>query len=153
MPLKGLSEYLDENYGASVFDEAVKSGESYVFHICGDKIARGKVTDDRRYEITLESDGEGGVSDCPKHDIKLVYPARMEDKVFPMVKIDKTVAKMGLAPTLQLSARNHVKNKTLYPLMMEREVLFFTLLGGETPKGLIQSFRNSVGSSQRVEII
>ncbi|MBW2103558.1 MAG: hypothetical protein JRH05_13000, partial [Deltaproteobacteria bacterium] len=45
-----------------------------------------------------------------------------------------------LEPILSPKLRNHIKNKSLYPLMMEREVVFFTLLEGEIIRGVISGF-------------
>ncbi len=134
MPLEGLKEYLEENYGSSVFDEALESGESYQFHVHGGEVLKGKVVENARYEIKVENEEAGGVVECLKHDIKLAYPGKLSDTVLPMIKTDKKVARQNIGPILQVSARGHIKNKTLYPLMKEREVLFFTLLGGEQLK-------------------
>ena len=61
----------------------------------------------------LQVDVGGEVpEDLPKLHVKLLYPA----------------------------ARHHVKNKSLFVLMQDREVVFFTLLEGEVIRGVISAF-------------
>jgi sRNA-binding regulator protein Hfq len=103
-------------------------------------VLRGRVVENGKYDIKIEREETGEVVECLKHDIKLAYPACISDTVLPLIKTDKKVAKKKIEPILQVSARGHIKNKSLYPLMKEREVLFFTLLGGEKLKGIVASF-------------
>jgi hypothetical protein len=50
------------------------------------------------------------------------------------------VQRQGLEPIVSPKERHHIKNKTLFPLMQDREVLFFTLLEGEIIRGLVAAF-------------
>jgi hypothetical protein len=50
------------------------------------------------------------------------------------------VQALGLEPIYAPAERYIVKNKTLFPLMKEREVVFCTLLEGEVIRGIIADF-------------
>jgi sRNA-binding regulator protein Hfq len=56
------------------------------------------------------------------------------------IKIDSSVRSMGLEAIYSTKGRHFIKNKSLYPLMLDREVLFITLLEGEILRGVIQAF-------------
>ncbi|MBW2066459.1 MAG: hypothetical protein JRJ03_16235 [Deltaproteobacteria bacterium] len=135
----GLQEYLDEKYIESVFDRALDSKEPWEFHICGQEIIRAKVVENQKYDVKLEIEGKGEET-IPKLNIKLLYPGDLAEKVRPLIKVDEKVRKLGLEPIVPPSKRNHIKNKSLFPLMKEREVVFFTLLEGEVIKGLVTDF-------------
>jgi hypothetical protein len=47
---------------------------------------------------------------------------------------------MGLEPIISPKKRYHIKNKSIFPLMKERAVLFFTLIEGEIIKGIVAGF-------------
>ena len=140
MGLTGLNEYLKENYDISIFDHAVKTGEILDFHLNWENVLRGKVNENLKYSVRIESGDTGEISEYEKLNIRLVYPGAISGKVFPLIKPDDKIKKMKLSSTMKVSARNHIKNKTLYSLMTDREVVFFTLIGGEKLKGLIGSF-------------
>ncbi len=137
--LSGLKEYLNENYGESIFDEACRSKEPWVLHLHGHRIIRAKIRVNLVYDIKIEaSDAEASVLN--KTDVKFLYPLTLSEQVKPLLKVDKKVSKQALEPIIKPSLRHHVKNKSLFPLMMERQVVFFTLLEGEIIKGLITGF-------------
>jgi len=50
------------------------------------------------------------------------------------------VADLALEPLFSPHNRFYIKNKSLFSLMKEKEVVFFTLLEGERIKGLISDF-------------
>ncbi|MBW2029708.1 MAG: hypothetical protein JRH06_13180 [Deltaproteobacteria bacterium] len=137
--LRGLQEYLDERYHLSVFDQALESKEPWEFRVCGQEILRGRVAENQKYDVKLNIEGKGEEV-VPKLNIKLLYPVALAEKVSPLIKVDQKVRKLGLEPILSPSKRNHIKNKSLFPLMKEREVVFFTLLEGEVIKGLVTDF-------------
>jgi len=56
MPLIGLNDYLNENYNTSIFDEALRSREVFEFHIHKHLIQAGRVTENDKYEIKLDSE-------------------------------------------------------------------------------------------------
>lgn len=137
--LKGLQEYLKENYGTSVFDQACESKTPWEFHLHGHRIIRAKILKNLVYDLKIESD-DIQESVLSKTDVKLLYPLEISEKVHPLLKTDPKVKKAALEPILAPALRHHIKNKSLFPLMKERKVALFTLLEGEIIKGLITGF-------------
>lgn len=137
--LKGLDEYLAANYERSVFDEAAGSPDPWVLHLHGGTAEQGLVTENLKFDIGFR-DLEGGKKVIPKITVKFLYPGRLSSSVPPLIKWDQKVKAMALGPIMAPGARFHIKNKTLYPAMEEKKVLFFTLLEGEILKGIIRGF-------------
>lgn len=140
--LFGLQEYLTANYHASVFDQAFESKEPHVFHLHGHRIVRATVVENLKYDIGLKVDETTSpdLTHLPKTDVKLVYLAALGDKVGPLLTVDKKVRDLRMEPIIPAGERHHVKNKSLFPLMKERRVVFFTLMEGEVVKGLVSGF-------------
>ena len=137
--LLGLQEYLNESYNTSVFDLAFESQEPLEFHLHNHRIIKAKVQENLRYDLRLSAE-ETGEEAFPKTDVKLLYPADQSDSVRPFLKTDKKVRDLGLEPIISPRMRHHIKNKSLFPLIKERRVLFFTLMEGEIIKGLVTDF-------------
>jgi len=137
--LLGLQDYLDEFYHRSIFEQARDSGQPWEFYMHGLRIIRGRILEDLTYDIKvdIEADGEQVL---PKVEVKLVYPVNVAESVRPLIKTDEAVQALGLGPILAPGRRNFVKNKTLFPLMKDKEVLFFTLLEGDVIKGIVKGF-------------
>lgn len=135
--LSGLEEYLDEAYSLSIFDKAIDS-KQWAMHVHGG-IIKAVIIENLRYDIKIstESSGEEVI---PKINIKLIYPANLSDSVTPLLTVDKKVKELGLEPISVPGTRYHIKNKSLFPLMKERKLVFFTLLEGEIIKGIIAGF-------------
>ena len=137
--LLGLQEYLDKNYNTSVFDQAFESQEPWEFHLYNHRIIKARVQENLRYNLRLRTE-ETGEEAFPKTDVKLLYPADQSDSIRPLLKTDKKVRDLGLEPIISPRMRHHIKNKSLFPLIKERRVLFFTLMEGEIVKGLVTGF-------------
>jgi len=137
--LLGFQEYLDENYNTSVFDQAFESQEPWEFHLHNHRIIKSKVQESLRYDLRISAE-ETGEELLPKTDVKLLYPENLSDTVTPLLKTDKQVRDLGLEPIISPRMRHHIKNKSLFPLIKERRVLFFTLIEGEIVKGLVTGF-------------
>jgi hypothetical protein len=137
--LLGLQEYLEANYNTSIFDQALESKEPWEFHIQNYRIIKARILENLRYDLRL-SNGETGDELLPKTDVKLLYPADMSDSVRPLLKTDKKVRDLKLEPIIPPRLRHHIKNKSLFPLIKERQVVFFTLMEGEVVKGLVTGF-------------
>jgi len=137
--LLGLDKYLDEKYGLSVFDKAFESKEPWALHLHNDLIITTRIIKNQKYDIEIEGDNKVDRV-LPKINVKIIYPAVQGDSVRPLVKTDKKVRELKLEPILSPRNRNHIKNKSLFPLMHERKVVLFTLLEGEILKGLIVDF-------------
>jgi len=137
--LKGLQEYLDENYHHSIFDTALQSGALWEFHLYAHRVVSAKIEENQVYDLVLNGEGLGK-DPIPKTDVKLLYPAEQTEAVRPLLKTDQKVNDLHLGPIIPPKDRHHIKNKTLFPLMKGREVLFFTLLEGERIKGILGGF-------------
>ncbi|MCJ7687241.1 MAG: hypothetical protein MUO68_23430 [Desulfobacteraceae bacterium] len=137
--LLGLKEYLAESYNTSVFDQAIESQEPWEFHLHNHRIIKSKVQENSRYDLRLSTE-ETGEELLPKTDVKLLYPADLSDSVRPFLKTDNKIRDLGLEPIISPRIRHHIKNKSLFPLIKERRVLFFTLMEGEIVKGLVTGF-------------
>ncbi len=137
--LKGLKEYIKAEYAKSVFDQAVASQIPYEIHMHGFRIIKARVIENLVFDIRADIEGQGEEI-LSKIQIKFLYPADQSETVRPLIKIDKKVKALGLEAILDFRVRYYVKNKTLYPLMKDREVLFFTLLEGDVLRGLVTDF-------------
>ena len=137
--LLGLKEYLDEVYTNSIFDQALDSKQPWEFHLHGDRTVRARVLENLTYEVKVDIEGQGQ-EDLPKLQVKLLYPADLAELVSPLIKIDKKIMALGLSPIPSPERRYFVKNKSLFPLLKEKQVVFSALLEGEVIKGIIASF-------------
>jgi sRNA-binding regulator protein Hfq len=137
--LSGLQEYLKENYSTSVFDQAGESKAPWEFHLHGHQIIRAEIQKNLIYDLKIKSN-DTRESVLSKTDVKIFYPLEISEKVRPLLATDANVKKTGLEPIIAPALRHHIKNKSLFPLMKERKVVFFTLLEGEVIKGLITGF-------------
>ena len=137
--LTGLQEYLDHQYHISIFDQRMESPELLVIYLHPHRIIRATITENQVFDVTLLIQ-DGGKEIVPKVGIKLLYSAHLDDSISPLIKMDKKVGQLGLEPILAPKYRHHIKNKTLFPLMKEKEVLVFTLLEGEVVRGILSGF-------------
>lgn len=137
--LKGLRNYLDASYDDSIFDTITSSQKNWSFHLHGQQVITGKLLENQQYDICIGWDDK---ETCvQKTEIKLAYPHHMAERILPLIKKkDKKVAKKQLEPIIEVRNRHFIKNKTLYPLMMGKEVVYFTLLEGEIIRGIITGF-------------
>jgi hypothetical protein len=137
--LKGFKDYLDENYTNSIFNLALESNQYWTVYLHWHKLLTAKVTQNFTYEVELTD--ENLVSQTiPKTQIKVLHPVELNPLIKKKIKSDSKVKKLRLEPIVTARPRYHIKNKTLFVLMKEREVVFFTLLEGEIIRGLIGAF-------------
>ncbi len=137
--LQGLNEYLNENYEVSVFDKVVASGKPCQFHLHTHRTIRAVVLENGKWEMTVDVDGQGK-EDLQKIQVKWLCPADLADKVRSLVKTDSKVEGLKLEPIFSPHRRRFIKNKSLFPLMQAKEVVFSTLLEGEVIRGIITAF-------------
>jgi len=137
--LLGLSEYLEEHYESSVFDAAAASGKPWDFHLHGHRIVTASLVENRKWDITLQPAGKSK-EEIQKIQVKFLYPEELGKVVKPLIKADKAVKDLALEPILSPRKRRFVKNKSLFPLMKEEEVIIVTSLEGDEIKGLIADF-------------
>jgi sRNA-binding regulator protein Hfq len=137
--LEGLKEYLDDKYEISVFDTAMASGKPWTFHLHGRRVLKGVVLENRKWDITLDVPGKEK-EELQKIQVSYLHPDDLSESVKPLIKVDKEVESMNLEPILAPGKRYFIKNKSLFPLMKEKEVLLFTLLDGEVLRGIVTDF-------------
>ena len=137
--LAGLGEYLDRNYEISVFDTIMASGAPWVFQIHGNRSITAVISENDKWALTIAAEGRAK-EELQKIEIKYLYPADTAADIEPLIKTDKKVGALGLEPIFAPGKRYFVKNKTLFPLMKDREVLFLTLLEGEVIRGIVVDF-------------
>ena len=137
--LSGLEEYLKESYHISIFDQALDSGRPWQLHIHDHRIISAMVSENQKFNLKIDSEGAKDEI-LAKVNIKFLYPKEQAEIVAPLLKTDQKVRAQGLEPILSPGTRHHVKNKTLFPLMKENQVMFFTLLEGEIIRGIIVGF-------------
>jgi sRNA-binding regulator protein Hfq len=137
--LLGLKEYLAASYGQSIFDQVMESHETWEFHLHGARIVKASIVENLIYDLKVDIEGQGK-EDLPKIQVKFLYQPGVSESVKKLVKIDNKVKALGLQPILAPRERYFVKNKTLFPFMKERQVVFFTLLEGEIIRGIVADF-------------
>jgi sRNA-binding regulator protein Hfq len=137
-----LEEYLKQYYETSVFDLAGPRPDQptlWTLHLHEARTLTGWIKENKKYDIIFQPT-DSNEEEVAKITIKFLYPAEYQARVASLVKIDPQVKAQRLSPIYQPSKRNFIKNKTLFPLMEQREVMFFTLLEGEIIRGLITGF-------------
>jgi len=137
--LTGLREYLEAHYEQSHFGEIRHSGEPHFFRIHEVGGVTGEVMEDRTYEVLVRKDS-GEEETIHKTSIQYFFPAEHREKIQKLVKKDSKVEALGLEPIIPARPRHHIKNKTLFPLMDEKTVVFFTMLEGDVLRGIISGF-------------
>lgn len=137
--LAGLKEYLNLSYDDFALKKAYVQGTWHVFHLHGRRIIPARIIDSQTYEATLE-DEQGNHLPVHKTEIKFLHSLEEALEIAEKIKIDRRVQAQNLEPIYYTKDRHFIKNKSLYPLMLEREVLFFTLLEGEILRGVVQGF-------------
>jgi len=137
--LLGLQEYLDEKYNTSIFNQAVASGKPWEFHLHGRCTIKASVLENRKWDISVNIVGQAK-EELQKIQVKFLYPEDLSESIKPLIKMDKNIEGLGLEAILAPGKRYFVKNKSLFPLMKEKEVMFFTLLEGEMIRGIIVDF-------------
>jgi hypothetical protein len=134
-----LKQYLDENYAKSAFDLALNDPLPWVYHLHGRQIVQARLVQNTVYEVVLTIDDQPQ-QEIKKTNIKLLYPASLAQSAAKLIKTDPKVQARHLESIISPKDRHHIKNKTLFPLMQQRTVLFITLLEGEIIRGLVSAF-------------
>ncbi|NNF99590.1 MAG: hypothetical protein HKM93_09450 [Desulfobacteraceae bacterium] len=137
--LEGLKRYLEQQYETSVFQSAFEDRMARYWFLHGDRVIQASVSDNQTYDVELDVEGQGKQV-SPKTDIKMVCSTDDLASVRSLVKTDEKVKSIKNGPIISLKDRHFIKNKTLYALMAEKQVVFFTLLEGEIIRGLIGGF-------------
>lgn len=142
--LQGFTEYKKEHYEHSSFAALEKTKEETLFLLHGHNSVKGTLARQSTYDLHIE--GPDGEMVVPKVEVKAHLPSAFAESAGSLIKTDKQVAAMALGPIHAPAHRFFIKNKTLYPLIRERQVVLITLLEGEVIKGLVDYFsRYDVG--------
>lgn len=134
-----LKEYLDAHYHESIFDELVASGADATLYIHDHLTRSGIVKENKKYAILFRPQ-DGKEEEIQKVTIKFLCLSDVHPSVEPLIRINQEVKAKEIGPIFAPGPRHHIKNKTLFPLMNQRQVLFFTLLEGEVLRGIISGF-------------
>jgi len=137
--IEGLRDYLKTAYNLSVFDQAAETKVLWAMHLHGQRVVQASVLENKQYEMVIDVAGQGP-EEIHKLQVKCLYPADRTDAFANMLKIDKKVQTLKLEPIYAPSERFNIKNKTLFPLMKERQVVFCTLMEGELIRGIVAEF-------------
>ena len=76
----------------------------------------------------------------PKLEILIVYKPGDRESIRQHAKGTWQGATHPVEPLRRHAERHHIKNKTLYPLMEERQVADITVLDGTVLRGIISGF-------------
>ncbi len=138
-PLAGLTEYLEAHQRNSIFVREAGGETSWCLFLHGDQRRKGKILRDETYEFELVTE-EGVTEKIHKVKVKMLCGAADEEEVLGRLKVNEALKEAPEGPHFGPRYRHHIKNKTLYPLMNRREVLFFTTLEGEVLRGIVTGF-------------
>lgn len=137
--LQGLDEYMEEKYEDSIFDQVLASQQPWTFHLHGHRLVKARILENLTYDLKVDIEGQGE-EELPKIQVKFLYPPDLSASIQSLVKSDAKVKRLELEAITGPGERFHVKNKSLFPLMKEREVVLFTLLEGEVIRGVVADF-------------
>ena len=138
-PLAGLQDYLMAHQRDSVFAREAGGDTSWCLFLHGDQRKKGKIQSDQTYEVDLLT-AENVVEKIHKVNVKILCEASIEEEVLRRLRTNEALKKAPEGPHFGPRYRHHIKNKTLYPLMNRKEVLFFTTLEGEVLRGVVTGF-------------
>jgi len=142
--LKGFRNYLETGLLPSVFDEMAQCGKPAVFHCCDGTALTSTLIKNSAYEVQLRL--SGGKEEAPeektvsKIEILFVCRAEIYDALAARLNHPKEIPAQPATPPRKAAGRHHIKNKTLFPLMEERQVVWITLLNGMVLRGLVSGF-------------
>ena len=70
----------------------------------------------------------------------MLCEASREEEVLGRLKTNEALKSAPEGPHFGPRYRHHIKNKSLFPLMNRKEVLFFSTLEGEVLRGVVTGF-------------
>lgn len=138
--LRGFTEYYRQNDASCIFENLHQDQTLYNFHIHGGKTLTARVVENQVYDVRLSTDGRED-NLVPKINILYLYQPDLAGNIKKLLKKkDKKGGPVVMNPIYSPKDRFFVKNKTLYPLMKDRQVLFFTLVDGSVIRGRVDGF-------------
>lgn len=142
--LEGFREYIEAGMTPPVFDELARCKEPAVFYCCDGSVLTGTVVANLTYDVILSLSGMTEESPVEKTVSKteILFICRDTDAsaLSAQLKRCKTGDIQPVEPLRRAVERHHIKNKTLYPLMRERQVVLITMLNGLVLRGLVSGF-------------
>ena len=138
-PLEGLQDYLTDHQKDSVFDREDGKDSSWCLFLHGDERKRGRIRSNETYEIELLTQ-DGETEKIHKVNVKMLCAASKEEEVLGRLKTNEALKETPEGPHFGPRYRHHIKNKSLFPLMNRKEVLFFSTLEGEVLRGVVSGF-------------
>ncbi len=138
-PLEGLQGYLEKHQKDSIFEREAGRDSSWCLFLHGSQRKQGRILSNQTYEIELMTPG-GVVEQVHKVNVKLICEASKEEEVIGLSKTNEALKAAPEGPHFGPRYRHHIKNKTLFPLMKRKEVLFFSTLEGEVLRGVVTGF-------------
>ncbi|WP_300672334.1 hypothetical protein [Desulfoluna sp.] len=136
--LQGFSDYKKEHYEFSGFNTLETSQEKTRFLLHNQRSLAGVLVRQTTYDLHVATDQDEVV--IPKVEVKCHFPEASTEVITRLIKTDKKATALGMGPIHAPAHRYFIKNKTLYPLIRERQVILLTLLEGEVIKGLLENF-------------
>ncbi len=137
--LRGFNDYLSQNYNRDLFDEFKEKGIWLDFLLHGKRLVSGRILRNLKFDLLIKNEDREEFQ-IPKVYVKCFYLSKARVEASRAIKHDSEVEALKLKPILKPEKRYHIKNKTLYPLMIEREPVRITLLEGEVVRGIIEDF-------------
>jgi hypothetical protein len=134
-----LGLYKKDNYTSFALDSACQAGTQIHLRLHGDEDLLGKIIAINPYDLLFELVG-GEQRQIIKLHIKYFYLPEHVGQVKKFIKKDESIVQKGFQPIQPCVMRNHVKNKVLYPLQKNKEVLFFSTLDGDLIRGIVGGF-------------
>jgi sRNA-binding regulator protein Hfq len=138
-PLDGLQVYMKAHEKDSVFEREVGKESSWCLFFHGSQRRKGRIRANSTYEFDLLSQ-DGTVEQAHKVRVKMLCEASREQEVLERLKTNESKKAAPEGPHFGPRYRHHIKNKTLFPLMNRKEVLFFTTLEGDVLRGVVTGF-------------
>ena len=138
-PLQGLKAYMKEHQMDSIFERENGSDSVWCLFLHDGRCVTGTISENEKYEFVL-TDAEGAAEKIHKVNVSFLCREQDRSDVIKQMKARQVEEDKIEGPHFSPRYRHHVKNKSLYPLMNRREVLFFKMLGGQVLRGVVTEF-------------
>ena len=136
--LLGFKETISKIKGKSAFDTILASKQKWCFYLVDGKIITGILEKVEPYEVFINTDD--GLLELKKLVIEFVFPMALREKITPLISVDEEIAEQKIEPTEDRKIRHHIKNRTLYPLIIEHDNITVTFYSGKKLTGQLVSF-------------
>ena len=138
--LVGFREYLTAGYDQSVFQRALAAQDLWEFRLHSHRVERLRVTTNLTHDLQVDTGGRN--SRRPAETARQAHVSRSASRrsSVPTSSLTPVSGRCSSSPFCHPRTRRHVKNKSLFVLMKDREVAFFTLLEGEIVRGIVSDF-------------